>query len=66
VRKRAAIAARFALKQRVVPEGFRDHSLLPASLFPFESRHRQERCVLMILRPSAVTIRSFTRGHSAP
>jgi hypothetical protein len=34
--KRAAIAARFAFAQRVVPEGFRDHSLLPASLFPLE------------------------------
>jgi len=34
--KRAAIAARFAFAQRVVPEGFWDHSLLPASLFPLE------------------------------
>jgi hypothetical protein len=29
--KRAAIAARFAFMQRVAPEVFRDHSLLPAS-----------------------------------
>src|SRR5262249_34403888 len=29
-------------------------------------RQRQERCVLMITRPSAVTMRSLTRGQSAP
>jgi hypothetical protein len=64
--KRAALAARFALTQRVAPERFRDHSFLPASLFPLVQRQRQERCVLMILRPSAVTMRSFTSGQSAP
>src|SRR5262245_18495680 len=33
-RKCAAIAAHFAFRRRVVPESFRDRSLLPASLFP--------------------------------
>jgi hypothetical protein len=30
--KRAAITARFAFTQQVVPEVFRDHSFLPAAI----------------------------------